>query len=320
MPRSAPFGTFDSTRLVENVPLSAFTTWRVGGAARWLLHARADELPFVLDACHRQGIPVYKLGAGSNTLISDSGLPGLVLCFRRTLQKLWFHEYQITAEAGVLMPRLARSAARNGYAGFEFLAGIPGTVGGGVALNCGTEASEQRELKLVLEAVDVVDDRGREHRISDIRHLGMGYRTTRLAEHGFTILTATFRANRRTAPDLISQRITRHLEERRRKQPMGARTAGSTFKRVPGGRPAGWYIEQCGLKGRAIGGARISPKHANWIENCGSATSADIEALIEMVQGNVEARFGIVLEPEIHWLGSRPPKFALPSPARYLGC
>ncbi|SJM35137.1 UDP-N-acetylmuramate dehydrogenase [Mesorhizobium delmotii] len=307
--KSAPFGTFDATRLVENAPLSAFTTWRVGGAARWLLHARADELPFVFDACHRRGIPVYKLGAGSNLLVSDSGLPGLVVCFRRTLQKIWFHEDQITAEAGALMPRLARTAARNGCAGFEFLAGIPGTVGGGVALNCGTEASEQRELKLVLKAVDVVDDRGREQRIDDIRHLGMSYRTTRIAEYGLTVLRAMFRPDIRGDPGLISLRMGHHLDERRRKQPIRAKTAGSTFKRVPGGLPAAWYIEQCNLKGLAIGGARISPKHANWIENCGSATSADIEALIETVQGKVEARFGIVLEPEIHWLGNRPPLF-----------
>lgn len=298
-----PFADLALTRPVaEDVPLDRFTTWRIGGPARWFWEPEADELPTVLRACAEAGIRPVFLGRGSNVLVRDSGIDGLVICVRRAMTSIDFVDGTIRAEAGAPMPTVAKLAADHGFEGFEFLIGIPGSIGGGIVLNAGLTAQGQKEIASVLTTVEAVTAEGEPVHVADPATLDLGYRTSNIRERGLFVTGATFVPLAEGDKAVVKERMNRHLAERKRKQPLDKATAGSTFKQPKGGKAAGWYIEQAGLKSLARGGATVSPKHANWIENAGDASSDDIESLMRTIQERVEHRFGVLLEPEVHVL------------------
>ena len=287
----------------EDVPLAPFTTWKVGGSARWYAEPEAAELPALLALAHAKGVPVFFLGRGSNVLIDDAGLDGLVVhgwksmcAIRRVGQSL------VEAEAGAPLPRLSRFVADLGCAGYEFLIGIPGTVGGGVVINAGLRSPMRREIADVLDAVDVVDPEG-EVRTLCAADIGLRYRHSKLLGTGGYVLRARFRLEDfKSGPVHIRRRTAHHLQERRQMQPLSKQTAGSTFKQVRAGPATGWYLEKAGLKGVRVGGAMVSDKHANWIETDPEATAADVRELMQAMAHKVLAKFGVILEPEVGFL------------------
>jgi len=293
----------ETLALAEHVPLAPLTTWRIGGPARWYLEPRREEVRPALEWARDSGVPVVVLGRGSNVLVDSAGLDALVLCTRSALTNLEREGDLLVADAGVPLPKLAKRAADEGYSGFEFLAGIPGTVGGGVVINAGLTAFRPREISQVLEAVEIVDRDLRVRRLaaSDIEP---AYRQTNLLGADAFVLRAWFRLTDRGDATAIREATQAHLAERRRKQPLDRATAGSTFTQPPGGRAAGWYIERSGLKGLRVGGAEVSAKHANWIENGGGATSDDVKALIGEIQRRVAERFGVSLQREVRYLSN----------------
>lgn len=285
----------------QNVSLAAFTTLKIGGDAKYFWEPDAVQLPEVLKYCSQNKTPVYYLGRGSNVLIDDAGLPGLLICTRKALLNITHRKNLIIAEGGAPMPYLAKYAARLGISGYEFLVGIPGTVGAGVATNAGLSAGFQREIKDVLHSVDVVTQEGNLKSFT-AEELSLRYRGSCILDNNYFVIRAYFIITQKANPADIRQQMALHLSDRHRKQPVSKFTAGSTFKKPSVGRPAGWYIDQAGLKGHRIGGAVISKKHANWIENDGTATARDVKQLVSYVQEVVFEKFSIWLEREIIYL------------------
>ncbi len=285
----------------ENKPLAPYTTWRIGGTARWLAEPTINEIVQLVTWAIENDIPRYFLGRGSNVLIDDSGLPGLVIVTRNSMTHLYREGNQIVAGSGVFLPKLSKLAAREGFSGFEFLIGIPGTVGGALALNAGLTVFRPREMVAVVKNFDVLNPDGSIETLT-MQDIHPGYRQTDLLDGKRFILQVRFKLEKEGNSSEIRRNTFEHLAERKRKQPLDMPTAGSTFRSPHGSKGAGWYIEQAGLKGLQIGAARVSPVHANWIENLGGATSADVRQLMEHIQNLVEARFGLQLEPEIRFL------------------
>lgn len=290
-----------SFNLYENIPLAPYTTWKIGGSARWLAELTVEEAPKLISAAYNQDIPVYYLGRGSNVLVDDAGLPGLVILTCNSMTELKREGNTIIAGSGVFLPHLSKFAARQGFAGFEFLIGIPGTVGGALAMNAGLTVFRPREMMAIVESFDVVNPDGSVETLA-ISDVQVGYRKTSLLEDNRFILQVRFRLEDEGDPEEIRRNTLEHLAERKRKQPLDKPTVGSTFKSPPGSKGAGWYIEQAGLKGYQIGGIRVSPVHANWLENMGTATSADVQQLMEYITFTVQNHCGITLESEVVFL------------------
>jgi UDP-N-acetylmuramate dehydrogenase len=283
------------------VPLSEFTTWRVGGPARWLLRPAPEEVPKVLRACAESQVPVLFLGRGSNLLVSDAGFPGLVIATADSMRTIEIRNGRLRAGAGASLPSLAKAARRLGWSGYEFLLGIPGTVGGGIAMNCGVERPERTDIGSVVATIEISDASG--PLVLERSEMGFAYRSSRILTSHMMVTAAEFEP-RPILPDQALRRASRaRLEDRLDRQPRGVRTAGSTFKQPEGGRPAGWYIERCDLKGTAIGGASVSMKHANWIETREGARAGDVFDLICLVRSRVRDVFQIDLEPEVRIIG-----------------
>ena len=288
--------------LRRDASLARYTSWRCGGPAdRLYLPAdREDLAAFVATLAVDE--PLTVVGLGSNLLVRDGGVRGTTIVIHAALDRLELTtEGEIRAEAGVASPKVARFAALHERAGAEFLAGIPGTVGGALAMNAGCYGSETWQF---VRRVEVLARDGRfELRGPDAYRIG--YRSTRLADGSepdgmFTAAWFAFPAGNGEQARL---RIKELLQRRIASQPLNLPNAGSVF-RNPEGDHAARLIEACGLKGFAIGGARVSEKHANFIVNPdGAAKAADIEQLIAHVRATVQARFGIDLEPEVRILG-----------------
>lgn len=292
-----------SLNLLENVSLSPYTTWKVGGNARWFVEPTLDEVPSLINWAHRKGIAIYYLGRGSNVLISDDGLPGLVISTRNSMTELRGENYYIVAESDVFLPHLSQFAAKEGFSDFEFLIEIPGTVDSALVMNAGLTMFRPREMVSIVENFDVLNFDGSVETLT-ISEVGTGYRQTDLLSGKRFISKVRFRLKEedRGDPNEIFRQTFEYLRERKRKQPLDKPTIGSTFKSCPGSQGAGWYIDQAGLKGCQMGGARVNPVHANWIENTGEATAAAIRQLIAHVQSVVEACLGVCLEPEVRYL------------------
>ncbi|MDB9526435.1 UDP-N-acetylmuramate dehydrogenase [Oscillatoria sp. CS-180] len=290
-----------SIQLLQEVLLADYTTWKVGGTARWFIEPKADQMPDLMEWANTQGIKSYFIGRGSNILIDDEGLPGLVIVTCNSLTEICRENNLIVAESGAFLPHVSKFAAKHGFAGFEFLIGIPGTVGGALAMNAGLTVFRPREMVSVVENFDVLNADGSVETLT-MQDINVGYRRTDLLNGERFVLRVRFRLEEEEDPAVVRRNTFEHLAERKRKQPLDKPTAGSTFKSVPGGKGAGWYIDQAGLKGLQIGKARVSSVHANWIENLGGATAKDIRQLIAHIQSKVEIQFGIHLSPEVHFL------------------
>jgi UDP-N-acetylmuramate dehydrogenase len=281
----------------ENVPLAPLTTWKVGGPARWLAQPSISEAPELYAWARKEGIPIYLLGRGSNVLIPDQGLFGLVVLTKASMAHVEIKDNLLVAEGGGFLAKVSNVASRAGWAGFEFLVGIPGTVGGAIVINAGLTVYRPREMTAIVKDFDVLFTDGRVETLT-YNNIHAGYRCSDLLGQSHIVLSARFRLDEQEDSKVIRKRTVEHLKERKSKQPLDKPTAGSTFKSVPEGKGAGWYIEQAGLKGFQIGGARVSPKHANWIENMGGAKASDIRQLIAYIQDQVDKKCGVFLEPE----------------------
>ena len=290
-------------------PMARHTSWRAGGVAdRTYAPADLDDLAAFLRQLPA-GEPVHWVGLGSNLLVRDRGLRGTVIFTHWALRDLRLQAPgRIQVGAGVASPKVARYAALHDLAGAEFLAGIPGTVGGALAMNAGCYGGETWRI---VESVSTIDRSGtlRTRTPSDyeiayrqVRPRGGGHPSSLIphpSEEWF--VGATFRLPPGSAAESRT-RITELLKRRISTQPLGEPNAGSVF-RNPAGDYAARLIEACGLKGRAVGGAEISRKHANFIVNLGDARAADIEALIQLAESGVREKFGIALEREVRIVG-----------------
>ena len=285
----------------QNIPLAEFTTWRVGGPATWIIEPESvDEVLAALQWAKANGQPCQVIGAGSNLLIHDNGLPGLTLSLRR-LQgaELDSNSGVIEAFAGEPIPTLARRAARAGLKGLAWAVGIPGTVGGAAVMNAGAQGGCTADW---LEAVRVVPLQGGESFELKRDQLEFDYRHSRLQQENLLVLSARFRLEPGHNPQELRRETNSNLSHRTSTQPYTLPSCGSVF-RNPEPLKAGRLIQELGLKGERVGGAEISSVHANFIVNTGNATAVDINQLIELVQDRVEQRHAVRLHPEVKRLG-----------------
>lgn len=284
-------------RVQLDAPMAARTTWRVGGSADRLFAPRtlADLQAFL--ASGEAVEPFTWIGHGSNLLVRDGGLGGTVICTRsgpKALERI--DATTVRAEAGVASAKVARFCADAGLAGAEFLAGIPGAIGGALAMNAGAYGSE---LADILAAAEVIDRAG-DVRVAEPAEFAFGYRHARLPA-GEWFVAAHLRLSPGD-PEAIQARTKELLAHREATQPVNLANAGSVF-RNPEGDHAARLIEAAGLKGTRVGGAEVSERHANFIVNRGEATAADIEALIALVRDRVREVHGVELEPEVRIVG-----------------
>ena len=285
----------------QNIPLAEFTTWRVGGPATWIIEPESvDEVLAALQWAKANGQPCQVIGAGSNLLIHDNGLPGLTLSLRR-LQgaDLDSNSGVIEALAGEPIPTLARRAARAGLKGLAWAVGIPGTVGGAAVMNAGAQGGCTADW---LEAVRVVPIQGGESFELKRDQLEFDYRHSRLQQENLLVLSARFRLEPGHNPQELRRETNSNLSHRTSTQPYTLPSCGSVF-RNPEPLKAGRLIQELGLKGERVGGAEVSSVHANFIVNTGNATAVDINQLIELVQDRVEQRHAVRLHPEVKRLG-----------------
>lgn len=296
--------------VLVNEPMASHTSWRVGGPAD--LFYKAHDINDLIAFIKR--VPVTKnivwVGLGSNLLVRDGGIRGAVLCTHQSLSTIEREDdTTLRVASGVPCAKLARLATRQGLSGAEFFAGIPGTMGGALAMNAGAFGGETWD---VVESVDIVDRRGCRRQLDadafEISYRSVRYRGRRgalardnVVDDEYWFLGAKIRLNKGDAAQGKTQ-IRQLLTRRSQTQPVQSFNAGSVFRNPPSGFAA-QLIESAGLKGVSVGGARVSEQHANFIINAGNATAADIEALIEHVIDTVAARHGVRLQPEVRIVG-----------------
>ncbi len=278
-----------------NEKMSAHTSFRIGGEAEVMCFPRsAEALAEILLICDELGEKFRILGAGTNVLAPDEGMPGVIICLKDCLDGIsQYDPTHIRIMAGVTMTRAAVFAAKLGLSGLEFAHGIPGTVGGGIYMNAGAYGGE---IKDVVESVTVMDCKGKV-RILSADQMDFSYRHSLLEESGEIVICADF-ALTPSSPEAIRDRMKELQEKRSTSQPLNMPSAGSAFKRPVGGYAAA-LIDQSGLKGYTIGGAAVSTKHAGFVVNLGNATAADVRNLLQDVSDIVFEKSGIRLEPEV---------------------
>ncbi len=291
----------DPGRIRRDEPLKRHTTFRIGGPADYLIDvADRQELSGILALAKREGLPVQILGNGSNLLVSDSGVRGVVLILDGEFNQFTVEETTVRAGGGYNLPKLATRVMKMGLGGIEFACAIPGTVGAGLVINAGAHGGDLSQV--VTEATVVWDD-GREERLSP-GQIGFGYRTSKL-QGSFAIVVEVVMALHYRETGEMQQAMQHHLERRRATQPLNLPNAGSIFMNPPGDY-AGRLIEQAGLKGLREGDAQVSDKHANFIVNLGNATARDVLTLMDRVRSSVEERFGVRLQAEVKIWGENP--------------
>jgi UDP-N-acetylmuramate dehydrogenase len=290
----------------ENEGVARYSTYRIGGPATVLLPSVGEDVGRALTLAHEAGVPWFALGLGSNILLPDDGLDALVIRLGKGLDTLQNEAERWTVGAGLPAPLAARRTAAAGFAGLHIFVGVPGTVGGGVYMNAGCHGGDWSE---VVESVTVVDATGVD-RVLARDEVPFTYRRSGL--EGRIVLDTTVRLRPALQSELDEQ-IADMFEWRQRGTPFNQPCCGSVFKnpagpswkRQDGPRTAGQLIEAAGLKGAQVGGAQVSPMHANYFVNTGGASAADVRGLIERTQREVEARFGVCLEPEVKLIGAR---------------
>jgi UDP-N-acetylmuramate dehydrogenase len=282
-------------------PLARLTTVRTGGPADWFARPEsAEALAALLAWADREGIDVGVVGSGSNLLVADEGFRGLVIKLDGDLARIDRDEDRIVCGGGARLPKAAARAAQEGLAGLEFGVNIPGTVGGAVKMNANAYGGD---LSRVLESVDVTTATGTRRRVP--ADLGFAYRSSNLGPREI-VARAVFKLDP-AAPEAVKATLADMRRRRREAQPSGIKTFGSTFKNPDDpradGRSAGVLLDEAGCRGLAVGGARFSDKHANFVENRGDATTADVVALMVEGRRRVRKRFGVTLQPEVQLLG-----------------
>lgn len=287
----------------ENVlvsePMKKHTTFRIGGEADVLVRITGKEpLAKVLKYLSQVEVPYYVLGNGSNLLVSDEGYRGVILELGDKISQVTVDGETLICQAGAPLAKVARVALENGLTGFEFAAGIPGTIGGGVVMNAGAYGSE---LKNVVTQVTVLDRQG-EELVFDTEAMEFGYRTSLIKKYPYIVTEVQVQLEKGDR-NVIKEKMDDLSARRREKQPLEYPSGGSTFKR-PEGYFAGALIQEAGLKGFAVGGAQVSQKHSGFVINTGDATAEDVRNLMAHVQRTVKEKFGVILEPEVIYLES----------------
>lgn len=288
----------DEDQIKPEEPMKNHVTFRVGGPADFFVTPKNyEELSGVLKCCAKYEMPCYIMGNGSNLLVSDQGYRGVVIQLFRQLNDIQCEGNVIRAQAGALLSAVANRALEEKLTGFEFAAGIPGTLGGACVMNAGAYGGEMKD---VLKSVTVLTREGERITLQK-NELELGYRTSIIAKKDYIVLEAEIELETGDAEEIKA--VMDDLKERRTtKQPLEYPSAGSTFKR-PEGYFAGKLIQESGLQGFQVGGAQVSEKHCGFVINKDQATAADIAELIRQVQDRVEEKFGVRLETEVKRLG-----------------
>ena len=290
---------FAPERILPRAVMAQYTTFRVGGEADVLVRiASPQEIPTALRAAKMANVPVTVIGNGSNLLVRDGGIRGLVLRIGSDMTAIRRDGDCLIAQAGATLHALAAFALQEGLAGLAELAGIPGTVGGGAIMNAGAYGGELSQFVTRVDAVALSDGKPLTFEGDS---LGYGYRHSAMMDAHVAVTEVTLRLTPGD-PEAIRARMDQLSRTRREKQPLEYPSAGSTFKR-PEGLFAAKLIDDCGLRGLTIGGAQVSEKHAGFIVNTGGATASDILALMDEVTRRVREATGVTLEPEVRILG-----------------
>ncbi len=278
-------------------PMKKHTTFRVGGPADVLVQPDETALAAILALCRQYHVSYSFIGNGSNLLVGDKGIRGVVIEMTDPMGNIEVDGTQITAQAGAMLSKIANTAASNGLGGMEFAAGIPGSVGGAVVMNAGAYGGEMKDI---IERVYVLDENGAQLEL-DRTALDLSYRHSCIPDKKYIVTKVVLELVPRDEVEIRSK--MKDLNEKRaEKQPLQYPSAGSTFKR-PEGYFAGKLIMDAGLRGYQVGGAQVSEKHCGFVINKGDATAADICQLMRDVADKVQAQFGVVLEPEVKMIG-----------------
>ncbi len=278
-------------------PMSRHTTFKIGGDADVFVRVKTvDELKAVIALAKQCNIPCFVIGKGSNLLVSDNGIAGVVISLEH-LNDIKIDGNTVICGAGASLMALCTTAQKAALSGLEFAFGIPGTVGGALYMNAGAYGGEMSQVVVSATALDA-DGNIKEF---DLNQMQLGYRTSAFKNSDLIILTVRFKLNRGDSKQ-IKDKMDDFFGRRRDKQPLEYPSAGSTFKR-PEGYFAGALIEQNNLKGVSVGGAKVSEKHAGFVINAGNATAADVKGLIKKVQDTVKSANGVSLEPEVIFVG-----------------
>jgi len=287
--------------VISNAPMGKYTSFKCGGNASLLIIPDSiGGIKMIIDFCREKGIEPLVIGNGSNLLVADGGIDGVVIKIGSKISNIaLLDETTIFCEAGASMKSLCMFALENSLSGLEFAYGIPGTLGGAVYMNAGAYGGEMKD---VLHSCMHID-KNCEFGSLDKELLDLGYRRSAYTDNGYTILSATLKL-KKAGKEEIKEAMDDKLRRRKEKQPLEYPSAGSTFKR-PEGYFAGALIEQSGLKGYTVGGAQVSEKHAGFVINKGGATATDIITLIRDVQDKVYENFGVKLETEVKIIGKQ---------------
>ena len=283
--------------ILENEPMSKHTTFRIGGGADLFVSPKVSQVAEIIALAKEYDVPVTVIGNGSNLLVGDKGIRGLVLSFGKEAEEIQLDGRCMVVSAGTILAKAAAEAAKNSLTGLEFAAGIPGTLGGAIVMNAGAYGGEMKD---VIISATVLTPEGEVKELSNTE-LDLSYRHSCIPENGYIVLEATLEltegdeaAIRETMADFKNRRVE--------KQPLEYPSAGSTFKR-PEGYFAGKLIQDAQLRGYSVGGAQVSEKHCGFVINKGDATASDVLQLIEDVKKIVFDKFQVELEPEVKMVG-----------------
>lgn len=285
-------------RVLINEPMKKHTTFRIGGNADvFVMPQCCEEILNVIKVCKKLNVPYYVIGNGSNLLVRDGGFRGVIIQLFRAFSDIRVENNKIIAQAGALMSSIGSVALKNNLTGFEFAAGIPGTVGGGVCMNAGAYGGE---LKDVVTQVKVLYNN--EILTLSNSECGFEYRTSNIQKNNMLVLEAEIQLETGKQV-LIKEKMTELAKKRSDKQPLEYPSGGSTFKR-PEGYFAAKLIDDAGLRGFSVGNAQVSEKHCGFVINKGDATAQQVISLMEQVSNKVKDKFGVELEPEIRIIGA----------------
>ncbi|MDQ8736859.1 UDP-N-acetylmuramate dehydrogenase [Paenibacillus sp. LHD-38] len=286
--------------VLYNEPLSNYTTWKIGGPADILILPRSkEELVAAVQLVRKHQMPWTNLGRGSNMLVSDKGIRGVVIKPHRGLDYVRFEGSLVIAGASYSLIKLSVMAGKEGLTGLEFAGGIPGTVGGAVYMNAGAHGSD---VSRIFKSADIVLETGELVRY-DREDMNFSYRHSILHEQKGVVVEATFELSEGDKKEVLAM-MASYKERRLRTQPLQLACAGSVFRNPPNDFAAR-LIQEAGLKGESLGGAQVSEQHANFIVNTGQATAEDVLALMTHIQSTVQERYGILLVPEVLVVGER---------------
>lgn len=292
------FQIIDKERVYLDEPMKTHTTFRVGGPADYFVTPNTiEEVKAIIALCKEEDMPYYILGNGSNLLVGDKGYRGVMIQIYKEMAGIEVDGEVIKVQAGALLSRIGSTALESELQGFEFAAGIPGTMGGAVVMNAGAYGGEMKD---VLVDATVLTPHG-EILVLKNEELELGYRTSVIAKKNYIVLAATVKLTK-GSKEAIRERMDELKVQRVTKQPLEFPSAGSTFKR-PEGYFAGKLIQDAGLRGFQVGGAQVSEKHCGFVINKENATAADIVELMKQVAEKVQEEFNVTLEPEVKRIG-----------------